>query len=322
MNILVKSGVEQLPLFEKEDFPYFEAYLRGDEDKNDLNQLLRTKMKLISIHLPHSIQTSLGKRPIDFCDSGETGKASFLILEKILNFSQKNDVKYIVIHLGFYNYLTEDRYSVLMRTAQRFKALPSGKVTLCLENVPCWTNLCFENEPVISDAEHFSYFKKYCPNIGLTFDTDHLAITAVFKHFYDGFKAGYLASEDRKAFREKMEKEIMQATRKAPDFFRKAVEQKIIAFLSQVQPDMVHAVGSDFCQYQEGKKLPLAGEALPLGYKGMIKGFLVEDRLDHAVWLSRIPKETWITIELMLRPEYNYIDQIQKSRKWIAAIAR
>ncbi len=319
MKLLVKSGIEQLPLFEKENFSYYEAYLRGDEDDEDLHRLLQTEMKLISIHLPSVVNTPSGKKGVNFCDQGETGKASFVKLQELLNFTRRQQVPYLVAHLGFYDSLHEDRFTILKRTAQRFQPYVNQGVRVCLENVPCWTNICFENEPIISEVNHFLHFKKHCPNSGLTFDTDHLAITAVFQQFYAGFKKSYLASRDRQIFRRKMEQEMLQATRKDPDFFREVLEQKMAAFLSQVKPDIVHAVGSDFCQYQDGEKLPLVGEALPLGFKGMIKGFPVEDRIDHALWLSRIPKDTWITIELLLRPEYDYIHQIRKSIGYLSA---
>ncbi|HEY4515608.1 MAG TPA: TIM barrel protein [Candidatus Paceibacterota bacterium] len=319
MKLVVKSGVQQLGWFKDKKFPYYEAYIRGDEN---LASLLQTEMKLISIHMPHTVDTESGKKIINFCDSGEVGEASFAKLEELLDFAWNHQVPYLVIHLGFYNSLREDRFTVLERTARRFQEYNDRGVTLCLENVPCWTNICFENEPVISDAEHFLYFKRYCPSIGLTFDVDHLAITTVFQQFYAGFKTGYLASGDRKAFRREMEWKMMQATRKDPDFFCDVVKKKIAAFLLQVQPDTVHAVGSDFCQYQDGEKLPLVGEALPLGFKGTIDGHAVEDRLDHRQWVRSLKNDPYITVELMMRKEYGYLEEIQKSRRLLESIIR
>ena len=51
-NILVKSGVGQLDCFKGQKFPYFEAYTTGEED---LNLLLNTEMKLISLHMPSTV---------------------------------------------------------------------------------------------------------------------------------------------------------------------------------------------------------------------------------------------------------------------------
>ncbi|MBI2665351.1 hypothetical protein HYX12_01875, partial [Candidatus Woesearchaeota archaeon] len=148
MKILVKSGVAQLPIFEKENFPYFEAYLRGNED---LHQLLKTNMKLVAIHMPHSVEYQGQQWPVDFTNTGIGGEMSFKKLKEIIDFSEQHDVAYVVVHLGFFNTFTEDRWKVLDRVGKKFKALENNsvnkKVKICLENVPCWVNICFENEP-------------------------------------------------------------------------------------------------------------------------------------------------------------------------------
>lgn len=341
MKILVKSGIEQLPLFEKENFPYFEAYLRGDEERNDLNKLLQTKMKLEGVHLPATSMYQGKKVPLDFC--GQHQDWAFSILKGIIEFCEAHGVQYIIVHLGFFNSLQDDRWKILRQAAELFAEIKTTNVKVCMENVPCWTNICLENEPAISSPEHFLFFRKFYPAVGCVLDVDHLAINTVFRHFYADYREEYKekykekdkekerknygdAAEyektEGKAFRKMMEREINLATTANPEFFRKKIEEEMMVFLSILTPDLIHAVGSDFCNYRLVESLPLVGEALPLGFKGMIKGFPVEDRLDHAVWLSRIPKETWITIELMLRSEYNYIDQIRKSTEHISTAGR
>lgn len=322
MNILVKSGIEQLPLFEKENFSCFEAYLRGDEE---LPRLLATKMRLVAIHMPHTVKYRGQRWPIDFVDAGTAGEASFQKLKGIVEFSAQHEVSYVVLHLGFFNSLHEDRWKTIERVAQRFAALHTKKVKICLENVPGWTNICFEHEPLLRTAEHFLYFKARCPSVEAVLDVDHLAINATFDYFYDSYRKRYVSAEYASAEQKKnfllgiMEPEMQEAVRQTPDVFKERVDKELVHFLSSVKPVLVHAVGSDYCNYRhDGGQLPLLGEALPLGFKGTIKGSPVEDRLDHALWLSRLPQKTWITIELMLRSEYDYIGQIRKSVEYLS----
>ena len=137
-RIVVKSGVAQLPLFVRENYSYYEAYLRGDEKLADL---LKTKMKLLSIHMPSQVDTANGKKQLDFCADNEIGEASLKKLSEIVDFAEENNVFYIVIHLGFFNSLQENRFRKLEKAAKKFNQFAARKVTLCLENVPCWTNI-------------------------------------------------------------------------------------------------------------------------------------------------------------------------------------
>lgn len=321
-RVLVKSGVKQLPLFAGRSYPFYEAYLQGDEN---LNELLQTKMRLVALHMPHHVSTSQGKVPVNFCDDGEGGKASFHKLRELQHFAQQQGVEYIIIHAGFFDSLTQDRYSVLNTVASRFSSLSQGQVKLCLENVPCWTNHCLEQEPIISTAEHFLYLQKRCPGLGITLDVDHAAINAVFQQFYRHFKSRYLQEQnhpgfERKRLNQEMEEEMMRATKAQPDYFREIVHQNIRQFLAAVTPTTIHAVGSDFCNYRFVDQLPLVGEALPLGFTGKIKGFAVEDRIDHTTWIDGLPSPVAITLELMLRPEYDYLEQLQQNYTFVSGV--
>jgi len=316
-RIVVKSGVAQLPLFVRENYSYYEAYLRGDEKLADL---LKTKMKLLSIHMPSQVDTANGKKQLDFCADNEIGEASLKKLSEIVDFAEENNVFYIVIHLGFFNSLQENRFRKLEKAAKKFNQFAARKVTLCLENVPCWTNICFENEPIISTEEHFLFFKKHCPNIGSVFDVDHLAINTVFNHFYEDFGKKYPAVVNKELYRKEMEQVIEQKTNENKLFFQDLVHKKIQQFLTAIQPDIVHAVGSDFCHYRMMGSLPLVGEALPLHYQGQIKGYPVEDKLDHSLWMSLLPQKVLITLELMLRDDYDYLKMIKKDYEYVSSL--
>jgi len=314
-KLIVKAGVKQLHLFENQHFSYYEAYLRGDETSDDFKKLVSANIKLFSIHMPSSITYNNQAISVDFCKEGVIGQASFEKLKQLMFFSNKNDVKYIVIHLGFYNSITENRYNILDSVAKKLNELNLEKVKdcenvkLCIENVPNWGTLSFEHEPIISDEKHLLYFKERCPAIGAVFDVDHLAINSVFNAFYPKFKKRYLSTKSAKL----MEQEIYEATNKNPSIFTTIIEKNIKSFLSKIKPDLIHAVGSDFCNYKSIDKLPLIGEALPLQFKGIIKNQLVKDRLDHRQWLSLVADDTPIVIELHLREEYDYLTEIKNS---------
>ncbi len=319
MDIAVKSGVEQLGLFGQESFPCYEAYLRSDED---LTALLKTNMKLVALHMPSTVMTLNGKVGVDFAEEGEVADACFTKLKELILFALAHNVPYIIIHLGFFNSLIEKREDVLARVAERFNmlfdTLGDLNVKLCVENVPRWTNICFEHEPLLSDVDHLIMFQKMCPTIGVTLDVDHLAIDTVFGHFELGFRERYSSESDKEIFRLKMQEEMMTKTRSSPMLFKQMVEQRLIDFLERMQPDTVHAVGSDFCQYElvDGK-LPLRGEALPLTFKGMIQNVGVEDRIDHAVWLSRLTTCKLITLELHLRLDYDYVEMMKENYEFV-----
>ncbi|MBS3165654.1 TIM barrel protein [Candidatus Woesearchaeota archaeon] len=307
--LVVKSGINQLYLFDKQSFPYYEAYLRGDETSEDLKRLVSANMKLFSIHMPSTTVYGDQIVPVDFCKERVIGQASFEKLDQLIHFCDTNKVRFIVIHLGFYNSLTENRYDILDSVAKKLNRLNPRTVKLCIENVPNWGTLSFEHEPIISDEDHFLYLKERCPSIGAVFDVDHLAINTVFNHFYPLFKQRYTSNQQAPL----MEQEIHEETNRNPQFFKSMIEQSIESFLSRIQPDLIHAVGSDFCNYLLVGRLPLIGEALPLQFEGTIKGRSVKDRLDHTQWLSLVSKDTPIVIEVHLREEYDYVNEMKNS---------
>jgi hypothetical protein len=239
------------------------------------------------------------KKPVDFADSGDIGDACFTKLQELIDFSKNNDVKFIIIHLGFFDY-TGDKSLILQRVATKFKELDCGQVKLCLENVPIWKNLCLKNEPLISSADDVLFFRKYFP-IECTLDTDHLAITTVFKEFYDNIKAGETVTEEM----------ISEFTSANVELFRDKISIAITEFLDKITPVTMHAVGSDFCQYFFVDKLPLIGEALPLNFVGEIKGRKVSDKIDHSVWKDRV--DGFVTLELLIRDDYDYLEEIKKN---------
>ena len=340
VQLVVKSGIKQLPLFQNKEFPYFEAYTNFNDN---LEELLNTSMKLISIHMPNYIEANGAIKRLNFADEGEIGRISFEKLKEFIVFSNKHNVKYIVIHLGFFNIFNQDRNKIIDKVANQFRQLEKGNVKLCLENVPCWLNSCFECEPLISVAEHFLHFKKNCPEIGCVLDVDHLAITTVFNHFYSklkeknhlinnssienspienhSIKNSSIKGPGIENFQE-MEEKICDETASNEIFFKNIIENNLKLYLSKIKPDLIHAVGSDFCNYRLIDRLPLVGEALPLGFKGNIKEIVVEDKINHAAWFSLISKDCFVINELMIREDYDYISKIKENWNYLESLER
>jgi hypothetical protein len=314
IKICVKSGIKQLPLFENERFPYYEAFIGCDDVLSDL---LNTHMELVSIHMPETIKINSKVFAINFNKSSEIATASYNKLNEIIEFSKTNDVKNIILHLGFFNSFTEDRYNIIDMIIDRFRLLDAGKVKLLIENVPCWINISFENEPIISNVEHMLYFIEKCPEAGIVFDIDHVAINTIFQRYYPGYKQKYIETENKSLFRMELEKKIINETSKNIDYYSSIVNCDIINFLTVIKPNVIHATGSDFCNYQPYYNLPLNGESIPMGFRGRINGKSVEDRINHKRWIEKLPdngKDIYITLELALRNnDYNYIEQIKKN---------
>ena len=316
-KIIVKSGVKQLGLFEDQEFPYFEAYLRGDESLAELELLTKQKMQLYCIHLPARTKLESGEwLPINFCSEDVKIRTnSWQVLQYFLNFANLHNVPYIVLHLGTYNSLLGNKQLLLEKAASDFNQIDFKNVKVCVENVPLWVNLSFENESIMADENDFRYLQEKCPKIGVTFDVDHLALSAVFSSFYPKFKQEYSNDKVFQEFQQEMENHIHQSTNKEPSKYLLIVEEAVTKFLTTINPNYVHAIGTDFCNYRFAKHLPLCGEALPLNYDQGLTTNNIKDRLRHAKWLSMLPQDVPICVEIMLREDYDYIDEIKKSSK-------
>jgi hypothetical protein len=314
-KIIVKSGVKQLNLFKEQEFPYFEAYLRGDESLAELKLLVTQKMRLFCIHLPAKIKLDSEEwLPINFCSKDIKIKTnSWRVLQNFIDFANQHNVPHIIIHLGTYNNLLDNKQLLLEKAATNFNELDFKNVKVCVENVPLWVNLSFENESIMANENDFLYLKERCQKISIAFDVDHLSISAVFSSFYPEFKQKYSKEVNFQEFQKEMENQIYNATNKEPSKYLLIVEKAIEKFLTTIKPDYIHAIGTDFCNYRFINNLPLCGEAIPLNYdEGTITNN-IKDRLNHTKWLSLLPPNIPLCIEIMLRPNYDYISEIKKS---------
>jgi len=315
IKICTKAGVAQLSLFEKSNFEYYEAYISG---KENLPDLLNTKMRLFGIHMPANVNVGDKITPVDFCDDGQIGENSFKKLRELIVFAENNDVKYIVVHPGFYNSITQKQEVVTIELARKFKKMLPPKVKICIENVCCWTNICFENEPILSSLEQISFFKKLCPEIGFVLDTDHLAIDIVFKEYYHLFKERYKGTKINDDIRKEMEEYIRTSVQEDPEKLKKIISNELSIFMREINPKVVHAVGSDFENYFLAGSRPLGGEGLPLNYKGKIRNFEILDKIDHLSWIKYLREDSIVTLELHIRDDYDYVETMEENKKFIA----
>lgn len=320
IRICVKSGIKQLPWFAEEAFPFFEAYLGCDDNPAEL---LHTKMRLISIHLPTKVRVGDQTIAMDFNSASSAAAASKQKLEEIIDFSEANGVENIILHPGHFNTFSEDRYVIIDEIAKYFSSLSNKTVKICIENVPCWMNIAFENEPLCSNEKHLLYFQAKFTGVGFAFDIDHVAINVVFQKVYPKYKDRYLLASDKITLLKEMETEIMKLTSADVEFFSKLVNEAIDDFLRIIDPTVVHATGTDFCRYQSYSALPLLGESLPMGFVGTISGQSACDRINHAKWLQRLINKNMnavVTMELLLRTDYDYIEQLKKNWEYLNKI--
>ena len=305
--IVVKSGIKNLPLFQNTDFEYFEAYTGHDDD---LRKLLNTHMKMKVIHLASKISIKGRLHSFNLNDHGDVGAQSWNKLLEAVVFANNYGIGHIVVHVGFFNIDKEKKNDVIERIASRLNELDTGSVKICLENVPHWINLSFDNEPIISACQDMEFFRSKCPSAGFVVDVDHIAIDTVFNWFLAFHKS---RCSDVSTIRENLGESLFDL-HKYPQFhFSSLISQGISEYFDSITPDIVHAVGSDYCNYFTPKALPLIGEGLPLQYKGEINGYQVEDRIDHSLWIRKIRPSTIVTVELLMREDYGYVDQIQRS---------
>ena len=50
-----------------------------------------------------------------------------------------------------------------------------------------------------------------------------------------------------------------------------------------------------------------------MGFSGVVDGSKVEDRLEHFRWVKHLNENIYVTLELIKRPDYDYLDQIKSN---------
>ena len=317
LNIVVKSGIKQLPLFKNSKFPLYEAYIN---ENDDLNALFNTEMSLLSIHLPNWVKKNGQLLRFDLNPKSYSYTESTKMLRKVIYFSNTNNIRFIIAHIGHYNCLIEDKFHVIDKTISILDKIDFGDVKLCIENVPCWLNLSFENEPLISDANNLKYMLDRCPKLGSVFDVDHIAINTVFSQFYREIKQKYGSFDDLAFHQKTVEDKISTKVRKNSSLYYDAINVEIDNFFNLITPDIIHAVGSDYFNYQYSNNLPLHGEGLPMGFSGEINDYQVKDKLDHVRWVKHLNDNVYVTLELINRLDYDYLNQIKDNWQFIENI--
>lgn len=304
----IKSGINQLNLFEKSIFHYFEAYTK---EADNLKLLLETDMMLYAIHMPNSVY--INNTPVSFNLIGDNSlsKHSILLLDKFISFAIDNKVPNLIIHAGFYNNLkiaNNEAIDILAQILDKYKNLP---VTICLENVPAWINQYGYKQPIISTYKHLIKINEMLPQIGSVIDVDHLAINTIFNDYVSN-ESQYSKDKDG------IEPHYLKYAQRNIKKLTALINDEISYAFNNHTPTIIHAVGSDFLNYFNYDRLPLNGEGLPLNYNKYIDNYLVKDKIEHTRWIKQCKAVKYITMELLIREnDYSYVDELKRNYKLI-----
>lgn len=306
MKIAFKAGIRELRNLKNIENQHFEAFIKHNDD---LEKLIYPNLNLRIIHFPNKVFCNGSFHYSNLLDTGNIGKTTISYLKKIIDFSDLNNVKYIVIHPGFYNELKFNKNTELDRLSNILNSINTKSVKLCIENIPRWPIQAFTFTPIISDYMDIEYIAKRCKKIGFTYDIDHIAIDTVFKDFLKNSIPDFTLAKDKVLFRKSLFHKIKNEAINSQAFYTDKINNTIKEFFEgSVEPDIIHAVGSDFTNYGPFNNLPWVGEALPLYHKGQIMGKYVNDKINHQNWLSLLRGNETVTLEFMMRPEYDYLE--------------
>jgi len=312
MNIkyLLKADYKKFSQFTKTKYKNFEAYVSWN---HNLTKIIQNKINIINIHAPGSVRIDKKNYTLDLISTNKKIKyASRKYFIKLIKFSQKNNIPNIVVHVGFYNRKTHSKNNKLLELRNFLEGFNKTNVNICIENVPRWFTLYGKKEPLISNIDDLKKINEWGGNIFPILDVDHIAIDTAFKEFQNNFKIN-LSNFPFKNI--SYEKKYLDFAYKNKKNIAKKINQNIRKIIKFVKPKYYHAVGSDFTKYIMDPSLPLVGEALPLGYKGKIGSYHVNDIINHKEWIKMINWDSTITLEQFFRTDYNYLDQIKKTSK-------
>lgn len=284
----------------------FEAYIGK---KFEPSFYKKNKSQFKNIHLPTFFIKNGNRYNLNLVSKNELIKrTSFKILDKYFFLCKKTKIKNLVIHVGFYDSTIKDELKkTLLNLKIDLKNYLNDGVNLYFENVPKWFNQYNRNNPINSNLSEIQIFKKFIPKSKIIIDIDHLSINSAFEYFYKLNNSKFLNLSN-----EKLEKIYLNFAKKKFSHLRRKINKNIEKTVKVINPKLIHAVGSDFLNYTNFKKLPLIGEALPLNFDGKIQGRYVKDQINHRLWLKNKSKKL-ITVEIINRKDYSYIDEIKKS---------
>ena len=166
--------------------------------------------------------------------------------------------------------------------AKRLENVNDPEVLICIENVPLWQTIPFS---LTYDAETLIKLKNMTDvPLGIVLDIEHIYLLAY-----------YIKKNPNKII---------------DDFFKK-----------NIGLELVHVCGSDNTQYHLKEGHGLLAEHIPIGFDGKLKDKNIKDMIDHKFWVSKLKnKEIPIILEIHQRSDYDYMEELVKSKNYIDSI--
>ena len=171
IKIAVKGDKGYLRVLEKAGFQYCELFIKRDDI---LNELPKTRMKIISIHLPNLIKVENKFMMLNLADNSVIGEKSEKKLEQVIDYAKKVGCKKVVIHIG-----SSKNQNAYETVAKRLERVNDPKVLICIENVTPWYTI---PSSLAYNADTLLKLKNQTKiPLGIVLDIEHLYLTAYYK---------------------------------------------------------------------------------------------------------------------------------------------
>lgn len=320
-----KGDFRLLPQFAEGDFPGYELYLPEFDDKvYNCLEALPGHIKIISIHQPPSVRVDGQLHRSNMVNFGRIGEATVFSMKKIVELCHQRGIPQVVVHGAFYDCREREQQEAFSLFTSRLKSLSHPEVELLCENDALWGPDHYSIHSLLCTMENFLLLNKLMDGkIKITLDIEHFLITHYFTRFLGSITARdtdfYVGSEERG---ELLQKDFLSFHAPQENVLKQTLYSSLGQFISffNDQIEMVHLNGSDFhnFMFDAGKKLPLIGEHLPLGFdQGGVK-----DRIDYGllvVALQKLPhhKNIPLVLEVWRKDPGEFIAEMRRSKQFL-----
>lgn len=316
MRLVFKGDADKLAQFTEAGFSPFELYIRKAQDFE------REYKNVVAIHFLYKLEDG---RTINLADDGELGDKSEAMLRRAVQCAKRNEIPKVVFHPPNIDLTTRSKQEAIAVLARRLERVYDPTVLLCIENVCIWINQAYTNEPLfVNPEDYLAMIKEVKVPLGLTVDVEHFCITAVMKPFYQKYKSHILDVASGKRTQKEVEQQFELELKDYVSIHN--LHEQCHSFmndaLTQLKPYIkhVHICGSDYNNYffNPKTKSPVIGEHLPLGFQGKAHGSLVQDRIDHRLWIEQV-KDSDIDVVLEVSPqeEDDFIQLLHQSKNHV-----
>lgn len=325
-RIAVKADVLRIPKLIGAGFDVFEIYLR---DEGWLRYLPPTDAEICAVHQLSLVRHEGAHVRANLCDPGPIGERSVQVLAETIAYAAQCHAPKVVIHPGYYDAFEVSRESALSVLAQRLDGLHHAGVTICVENIPRWSNSLFTREAAIALPADFELWRRLAPpGTGLVFDVEHFCLSTIVAELAADFSERFRSTRDSSELRsleQAVDDAFLAHTSRDWDVLHQHVTCQAEAAVSALAPYLahVHVCGSDFVNFgsrddREGVGI-YKGEHLPIMYLGLSADLAVEDRIHHDRWIAALRgyRPSHIVIEVTERPEFDVLKELKRSRDFL-----